>query len=171
LIINDPTMDRSGISITGTATKAGLVRRSNPRSATAASALEPTGNANRQRTSSTGSVPTDNRSAAVPELDTKDRLLKWRENRGASFFGEPDAALFAIDDLIPVGVVAGGNGEEEVMFYSEAADQVFSFSVGTIFYDFRLLEIRTEGVVFESYGENKITRLKSWGRSIRSSGS
>ena len=81
-----------------------------------------------------------------------------------------DSKVFAIDDLLPVGVVDGGNGQQEVMFYSEAAGRTVSFPVGTEFHDGWLSELRPDGVVFASKDDRRTVRLRSWARALRSVG-
>jgi hypothetical protein len=57
--------------------------------------------------------------------NTKQRYAAWL---GRAETGEIslDPRVFAVDDLLPVGVVDGGNGQQEVLFYSEAAARTFS---------------------------------------------
>jgi len=81
-----------------------------------------------------------------------------------------DPRIFAIEDLLPVGIVDGGNGQQEVMFYSEAAGKTLSFPLGTMFFDGWLTELRPEGVVFSSNDDRRMVRLRSWARSIRNAG-
>jgi len=102
---------------------------------------------------------------------TKLRFEKWL--RDAQFGDIPlNPQVFAIDDLLPVGVVDGGNGQQEVLFYSEAAARTFSFPIGTRFNDGWLSEVRPEGVVFASSTNDQrtVTRLRSWARSLRTVG-
>src|SRR5690606_17464398 len=92
-------------------------------------------------------------------------------NRVASLGDAPlDPRIFAIDDLLPVGVVDGGNGQQEILFYSEGAGRTFSFPIGTVFYDGWLSELRPEGVVFASGDNYRTARLRSWARSLRTVG-
>ena len=81
-----------------------------------------------------------------------------------------DPLIFAVDDLLPVGLVDGGSGQQEVLFYSEAAARTFSFPVGTRFNDGWLGAIREDGVVFVSYGDQPTSKLRSWTRALRSVG-
>lgn len=81
-----------------------------------------------------------------------------------------DPRIFAIDDLLPVGLVDGGNGQQEVMFYSEAAARTFSFPIGTVFYDGWLSELRGDGVVFTFGDTYRSSKLRSWARALRSVG-
>jgi len=102
---------------------------------------------------------------------TKLRFEKWlREAQFGDIPLRPD--VFAIDDLLPVGVVDGGSGQQEVLFYSEAAARTFSFPIGTMFNDGWLSEVRPDGVVFASYSKNgqTVTKLRSWARSLRTVG-
>ncbi len=80
------------------------------------------------------------------------------------------ATIFAVDDLLPVGIVDGGNGQQEVLFYSEAAARTFSFPIGTMFNDGWLSELRAEGVVFAMNDDRRSAKLRSWTRSLRSVG-
>lgn len=106
-----------------------------------------------------------------PEIDTKMRFEMREEKIRIGQDGGPESAVFAIEDLLPVGVVSGGEGTEEVMFYSAAADRTFSFPVGTRFFDGWLAELRSEGVVFGFNDQFSTMRLKSWGRTIRTKNS
>jgi len=81
-----------------------------------------------------------------------------------------DPRIFAIEDLLPVGIVDGGNGNQEVMFYSEAACRTVSFVPGTSFFDGRLSELRPEGVVFTSFDGRQPLRMRSWSRSLKTCG-
>jgi len=100
---------------------------------------------------------------------TKQRYGVWLQ-RAAMGDIPLDPLIFAVDDLLAVGVVDGGNGQQEVLFYSEAAARTFSFPIGTRFYDGWLSELRTDGVVFASYGERPTAKLRSWARALRSVG-
>lgn len=84
-----------------------------------------------------------------------------------------DPRVFAVDDLLPVGVVDGGSGQQEVLFYSEAAARTFSFPKGTMFFDGWLSDVREDGAVFAFYSDNgrKVSeKLRSWARSLRTVG-
>lgn len=166
--IKDPFNDRSGLAginavqraIAGTATTTGgSGAASDGRSTTVA------GTSGGQ--SGRGSAP------AGPLLSaseaTKQRYAAWL---GRAETGEIplDPRVFSVDDLLPVGVVDGGNGQQEVLFYSEAAARTFSFPIGTLFYDGWLSELRPEGVVFASSDDRRSVRLRSWARALRSVG-
>jgi len=101
---------------------------------------------------------------------TVDRYHDWLAQSAGNPDLKLDPRIFAITDLMPVGIVDGGNGPQEVMFVSESAGKYFSFPVGTMFFDGWLTEIRPEGVVF-SFNDGKGTvRMRSWTRSIGKSG-
>jgi len=110
---------------------------------------------------------------SAPELSaneaTKQRYAAWL---GRAEMGEIplDPRVFAIDDLLPVGVVDGGSGQQEVLFYSEAAARTFSFPIGTMFYDGWLSKIEPEGVIFAMNDAHRTTKLRSWARALRSVG-
>ena len=105
---------------------------------------------------------------AVPQSTTLSRLQLREEQLRAGSDPGPESTAYSIADLLPVGVVSGGNGQEEIMFYCEAVDRTVSFPVGTRFYDGWLLALKPEGVVFGIDDQYRTTRLRSWGRSIRS---
>ena len=98
------------------------------------------------------------------------RYEAWLERSIIAGETNLDPRVFAIEDLTPVGLVDGGSGQQEVMFYSQAAGKTVSFPVGTMFFDGWLTELRTEGVVFSSNDERRIVRLRSWARSLTNLG-
>ena len=77
-----------------------------------------------------------------------------------------------MDDLLPVGLVDGGNGQQEVLFYSEAVARTFSFPAGTRFFDGWLSEITPQGVVFAWNNDRGLTfsKMRVWTRNLRSVG-
>lgn len=107
---------------------------------------------------------------AVPMDATKERYENWLSRSINAGDTTLDARVFSIEDLTPVGVVDGGEGQQEVMFFSQAAGKTVSFPVGTVFYDGWLTELRPEGVVFSSNDDRRIVRMRSWARSIRNLG-
>lgn len=113
------------------------------------------------RTAQTTIVPPN------PEMETKIRLQLRDEKIRLGQDAGPESAVFAIEDLIPVGTVAGGDGKDEVMFYSQAGCRVFSFPVGTQFFDGWLDSLRPEGVVFGYNDQYRTMRLKAFGRSVK----
>ncbi|MDM7921203.1 MAG: hypothetical protein QUS14_02795 [Pyrinomonadaceae bacterium] len=114
-----------------------------------------------------GSTPAEPQLSAVEA--TKQRFAAWEERARVGIDVELDPRVFAIEDLLPVGLVDGGDGVQEVLFFSEAANRTVSFPVGTMFYDGWLTELRSEGVVFSFNDERRTVRMRSWGRSIRAS--
>ncbi|MDI1240655.1 MAG: hypothetical protein PSX80_01880 [bacterium] len=111
--------------------------------------------------------------SAPPVLPaTEATKLRWVAYQQRAAMGDIplDPRVFAVDDLLPVGVVDGGNGQQEVLFYSEAAARTFSFPIGTMFNDGWLSELRPEGVVFAMNDDRRSAKLRSWTRSLRSIG-
>ena len=100
---------------------------------------------------------------------TKQRYSAWLE-RAATGDVPLDPRIFSIEDLLPVGVVDGGNGKQEVLFYSAAAAKTLSFPVGTVFNDGWLTELRPDGVVFAQGDDRRTYRLRSWARSLQNVG-
>ncbi len=101
---------------------------------------------------------------------TKERYEAWLARAVLGGDVTLDPLVFAIEDLTPVGIVDGGNGQQEVMFLSQAAGKTVSFPVGTMFFDGWLTELRPEGVVFSSNDDRRIVRMRSWARSLRNLG-
>jgi hypothetical protein len=177
--IKDPFADRTGIVGLSNAQRAvgGVVTTTGGSGGATSSGTLASSGAAPGRSSGTTVVPgssvvpggrtTEN--LVPPSEATKQRYVIWLE-RAALGDIPLDPRIFAIDDLLPVGVVDGGNGSQEVMFYSEAAGKTISFPVGTMFYDGWIAELRPEGVVFGSGTENKQYRLRSWARSLRNVG-
>ena len=123
--------------------------------------------------SGSGGGPAGNSGPAAPSVSAREATkLRWIAYLDRAQMGDIplDPRVFAIDDLLPVGVVDGGSGQQEVLFYSEAAARTFSFPIGTQFYDGWLSEVRPDGVVFVSSNDRRIARLRSWTRSLRSVG-
>jgi len=166
--IKDPFNDRGGLAglkavqqaVAGTVTTTGGPAAGGPSTTGFDSKRPPGGN--------------DVSGPAAPVLSaneaTKQRYAAWlgRAEMGGEIALDP--RVFALDDLLPVGIVDGGSGQQEVLFYSEAAARTFSFPIGTMFYDGWLSEIRAEGVVFASNDDRRTVRLRSWARALRSVG-
>lgn len=170
--IKDPFSDRAGLaglsaaqrSVGGTVTtRGGSGGSSDSRTTTVAG----TGGSGGSAGSSGSSA------SAAPEVSASEATKqRWNAHLRRAEMGEIplDPRIFAIDDLLPVGIVDGGNGQQEVMFYSEAAQRTVSFPIGTVFYDGWLSELRPEGVVFASGDNYRTARLRSWARALRSVG-
>jgi hypothetical protein len=108
--------------------------------------------------------------AVFPVIEgTKERYNKWVGQYGITGDVPLDPRVFAIEDLLPVGIVDGGNGQQEVMFFSQAVGKTVSFPLGTLFFDGWLTELRPEGVVFSST-DRRVLRMRSWARSIKNAG-
>ena len=177
--IKDPFNDRTGIvglnaaqrSVGGTVTTRGGSAGSTPGSPAVAgrsTTVVPSTGPGGRSSGTSSSFGTSEQQIPASEA-TKQRYGAWL-SRAAMGDIPLDPRIFAIDDLLPVGVVDGGNGQQEVMFYSEAAGRTVSFPVGTVFYDGWLTELRPEGVVFASNDERRTVRLRSWARALRSVG-
>lgn len=172
-VVRDPFSDQSGISgmanvtvsqitppqTTGSTTQS--VNAGNPAQRTSARQTSPPGLVSGNR--DFGTLP-----VILPPEDTKTRLTTWEQTGRFTGSGEPDPRIFAVEDLIPVGVVSGGDEKQEVMFYSQAACRTISFPPGTRFYDAWLMEVRLDGVIFTFDDNFRTERLKSWGRSVSS---
>jgi hypothetical protein len=174
-VVSDPFNDKSGISGVTKAT-ANLTASSPPQtSGGTVQTVNPQTQRNPSRQTvaglNTGGGNSNNFPNFVPPENTKTRLTTWERAGRFSISGEPEPQIFAIEDLIPVGVVSGGDLKQEVIFYSQAADRTLSFPVGTRFFDAWLMEVRTDGVVFTFDDAYRTSRLKSWGRSVKSNNS
>ena len=165
--VKDPFSDRGGLSST-VATTSGSTMTQTSASTTG---TQSGGSPAQSTTASGGTAP--NAAAVAPAQSpvesTRQRYSEWIDRFGMN--GAPlDPRLFAIEDLLPVGIVDGGNGNQEVMFYSEAVGKTISFPVGTLFFDGWLSELRPEGVVFSFNDYGRTVRMRSWARSIRNAG-
>jgi hypothetical protein len=78
---------------------------------------------------------------------TRERYDAWKKN---SLYQQeiPDPRIFAVEDLVPVGIVSGGRGADEVMLLSLSLCQTISYPVGTEFYDGFLSGMTRETVMF-----------------------
>lgn len=102
----------------------------------------------------------------TPQQSTLARLQLREERMRLGMDPGPEAAAYAIDDLLPVGVVSGGDGKDEVMFYSASTCRVVSFPIGTQFFDGWFDSRREEGVVFGFFDQYRTMRMRAWGRSV-----
>jgi hypothetical protein len=158
--VSDPFIDRAGLSgapgvaaMTASATQAGK-----PNSTTV------------QNVSGTGGG-LNAANQVGPAIDyTKQRWQTYLEQAASNPDLKMDARIFAMEDLLPVGIVDGGNGPQEVMFISKTAGRTVSFPIGTMFFDGWLTEVRPEGVVFTFNDGRGTVRMRSWTRSVQPNG-
>ena len=165
--IKDPFKDGSGISNNGQNFSAGTTNRTTAKvvGSDTTAKKTPSGTQGGKTNNGAGTTTKDPKETVVE--DTLTRILAREEKlRNGQEVGL-ESGVFAIEDLLPVGVVSGGEGADEIMFYSQSADRTFSYPVGTQFYDGWLTEIRNEGAVFSFNDQGRTMRLKSWVRSIK----
>ncbi len=172
--IKDPFSDQAGIS-NNVKTPAGAVSNAKPatqQSAVAQGNSRPATSANSERRNLPQNYP--GMSAPVAGINyiaspeaTNARIRVRQERLRLGQDGGPESAVLAIDDLLPVGVVSGGNGVTEIMLYSQALTRTFSFPVGTRFLDGWLVDWRPEGVGFGYTNQNGAVFLKNWSRSVK----
>lgn len=105
--------------------------------------------------------------APDPVAETKARFDRRQERVRLGLNAGPESEVFAVDDLLPVGVVGGGSGTQEVLVYSLALKRTFSFPVGTKLFDGWIGEVRAEGVAFVMDGKVRTSRVKPWSSSIK----
>jgi hypothetical protein len=166
--ILDPFNDRTGISNIARATGVSSALASDTTGGS-------TGGGQTVRVGNTGTgsattPPSTIGPVVTPSEATKLRYDSWLEQARLGVVQEIDPQIFAIEDLMPVGIVSGGDGAQEVMFYSQVAEKTLSFPVGTRFYDGWLTELRPEGVVFSFVDNDRTVRMRSWSRSIQGAG-
>ena len=164
--VRDPFSDRAGLSGTVAAATLQAVRTTTPAGPSVAASGPRVTSVPGRQSGTTISGPPD----ISPIEGTKQRYETWLARAGVSGDVPLDPRLFAIEDLLPVGIVDGGSGPQEVMFFSEAAGKTISFPVGTMFFDGWLTELRPEGVVFSSNDDRRTIRMRSWARSIKNNG-
>jgi hypothetical protein len=164
--IRDPFIDRgnlSRIADPNAAVVAGTTTSPTPAPASSSGDVAvrnstPVGNRERNASTQDVTVVVDPASAEA----TIARIRARDVNLRAGIDAGPESVVFAIEDLRPIGVVSGGDGEQEVMFYSSALDRVISFPVGTQFFDGRLIGLKPDGVEFGTFNAGTV-RFKSWG--------
>ena len=165
--VKDPFSDRAGLSATVANTSGSSMTPTSTSTTGSQSGTSP------QSTTSASGGTAPNAAvvapAQAPVESTRQRYSEWLDRFGMN--GAPlDPRLFAIEDLLPVGIVDGGSGSQEVMFYSEAVGKTISFPVGTLFFDGWLSELRPEGVVFSFNDYARTVRMRSWARSVKNVG-
>jgi hypothetical protein len=145
--VSDPFVDRSGIS--------GSISTTGGTPSTQASIKGTTGSATTAgMLTKGGSTPTI--AGSVSNLspaseNTKMRYDAWQKaNLNAD--GMPNPRIFAVEDLVPVGIVSGGRGTDEVMLLSLSLCRTFSFPAGTEFYDAYLTNVSRDFVIFNLKG-------------------
>lgn len=176
--IKDPFSDRSGIS--GNArTPVGAASVGGSATQPSSSAVAQGGSVSRPGDTSAnpparippGNQGTGANSPAVSYVAsaeaTNARIRARQERIRSGQDGGPESAVLSVEDLLPVGMVSGGNGETEVMLHSQALKQTFSFPIGTPFYDGWLVEMRPDGVGFANANQNGAVFLKGWAHSIK----
>ena len=168
--VRDPFIDRGGIS---DVTAAGTVSSAQVGTNATASGTSTTAGATNGTGSGTSTGQSSTAAQAAPPPSpveaTKRRYEAWLERARYSPDAVLDPRVFSVEDLQPVGIVDGGNGAQEVLFYSEALDKTLSFPVGTLFFDGWLSGLRPEGVVFSFNDSRRTVRMRSWVRSLRAS--
>jgi hypothetical protein len=163
--VKDPFTDRGGLS--GEVSAATTAARQASTTAGSATAGTTTSMGSGRMGSAGGSIA----GAPVSAVEaTRHRYETWLNQYGVNGDSPLDPRIFSVEDLWPVGIVDGGSGPQEVMFFSEAMNKTVSFPVGTLFFDGWLSEIRPEGVVFSFNDERRTIRLRSWTRSIQGAG-
>jgi hypothetical protein len=162
--VNDPFVDRAGLSGT-----AGLVTASGPlQASTGGSGSKPPSTPSKIQTVTAAGGST-NVAIPPPIESTRQRYEAWLQRAANDPALVLDPRIFAVEDLLPVGIVDGGNGGQAIMFISSAAGKTGSFPVGTMFFDGWLSEVRAEGVVFNFNDGRGTVRMQSWARTARAS--
>ena len=162
--VRDPFSDRGGLSGT---VAAAIASGAQPGTIVTSGTVQ-----NGSTVASTGRINTNGSNMPLPPAaeSTQHRYEAWLGHANINSDLPIDPRIFAIADLLPVGIVDGGSGQQEVMFYSEGAGKTFSFPVGTLFYDGWLTEVRPEGVVFSFNDDRRTVRMRAWARSIQDNG-
>lgn len=83
----------------------------------------------------------------------------------------PESAVFFIDDLLPVGMVSGGNAPPEVLMYSITMKRTYSFRAGAAFRDGWLATWRSDGVAFGDALRGGRIFMKPWATNLGERGS
>ena len=164
--VNDPFVDRAGLSGTpGLVSTSGALQASTGGSG----AKPPAGSAPSKIQTVPGAGGTTAVNVPPPVESTRQRYEAWLQRAATDPALVLDPRVFAIQDLMPVGIVDGGTGGQAIMFMSEAVGKTVSFPVGTMFFDGWLSEVRAEGVVFNFNDGRGTVRMQSWARSVKTS--
>ena len=142
--VTDPFVDRTGISNSAMASSGRIAATQASVSGTAGSTTSATGG----RITGGTQITSGGTTALSPASEsTKERYDAWNKNR---LYAQevPPPGIFAVEDLVPVGVVSGGRGADEVMLLSLSLCQTVSYPVGTEFYDGYLTGMTREAVMF-----------------------
>lgn len=99
-----------------------------------------------------------------PIEETKARWAKRIEDLRIGKAVSQASEVFAVEDLFPVAVAGGGQGPEEIIFFSIALDRTISFPIGTRLHNGWVSASRREGVSFVLDGSPRSSILKGWGK-------
>lgn len=119
--VSDPFVDRAGLA--EAASTAGVVQPG------ASTGNQPGGGAG------AGSQPAPELKPPDPVSETRERFAKREAALRSGENVGPLESVFSIEDLVPVGFVAGGSSGERVIFFSRGLCQTFPFPLGTRFFD------------------------------------
>ena len=177
--IKDPFSDRGGISSNAKTAGTAAPNTGNTNPSTPQSSVAQANSGDRPGMSGNPALrfppqynpginaPTSNVNYLASTEATNERIRARQERMRLGQDGGSESVVLAVDDLLPVGVVSGGKDATEILLYSQALMQTFSFPVGTRFYDGWLVDWRAEGVGFGYDKQNGAVFLKTWARSVK----
>lgn len=146
--VQNPFIDRAGIGVGASAIRtAATAQPSSAGTANSASRTTTSGTPPSRTTTMTQIGPLMSGNASDAD-GTIARYQNWLERQKRGEFVEPESQMLAVEDLLPVGFVSGGNVAEEVMLYSVSLCKTFSFPAGTSFYNGRLYTFNQQEVTF-----------------------
>lgn len=94
--------------------------------------------------------------------ETREAVRRRESRIRAGMDPGPESSIFFIDDLLPVGMVSGGNEPPEVLMYSITMKKTYSFPAGAVFRDGWLATWRSDGVAFGDATRDGAIFLKPW---------
>lgn len=147
--VSDAFADRGGLSRATSLAAQTQTDRSGTSDQTSATGMSggssAGGNAPAGTASSTSSVVDISSATAI-----RARYDQWLDSEGEQSRSIPVAEILVIDDLVPVGFSGGGTSGDEVMLFSRALCEVFSFGPGTKFLNGYLDSFDQQEVIFRT---------------------
>lgn len=167
--LKDPFSDRSNLSNATAARYSAIPSRDQLTTQTSANG---SGQASRNNSSggTSGAAASEKEKKIDIAKETREAMLRRQSRLRSGIDPGPESAIFFIDDLLPVGMVSGGNKAPEVLLYSITLQKTFSFPAGATFRDGWLATWRSDGVAFGDATRNGAIFLKPWTSAINGSG-
>ena len=149
--VQNPFVDRAGLSGSVATTTSSPARPNATSSATGSSPSKPGATSGSSTTVASGGHSGGGAEViyvAPPSDATKSRYEDWLARQKRGEFVVPESEVLGVEDLVPVGYATGGNRGAEVILLSLSLCRTFTFPAGTRFYDGMLNGFDQREVVF-----------------------